>query len=212
MKLLAMTVLLPVVVCASSYFPQFYHMYKPEVGQWSKYEMVDSSGQKAIITVSVVGKEKDSFWIEIESTIQGETGLAAFLVSGDPTDDSNVRKVRLRSGDGPIIEIDKATLDRMKESQQSVSTAFGIGPTTGKLQGMPDEKVQVGTRTLSCSRVKLVSQDGRSADVWLNEEVTPFGVVKLTSDKESLTLVDSGKDAKPRLLGPATPLVLEGTK
>lgn len=212
-KVLAtMMFLLPAVLFASSYFPQFYHMYKPEVGQWSKYEMVDSSGQKALITVSVVGKDKDSFWIEIESTIQGETGLAAFLVSGDPTDDSNVLKVRLRSGDGPIIEIDKQTLGKLKASQQSVSTAFGIGPTTGKLQGMPDEKVQVGAKTLACSRVKLVSQDGRSADVWLNEDVSPFGVVKLLSGEESLTLLDSGKDAKPRLLGPATPLVLEGTK
>ncbi len=212
LKLLVLFLLLPIVLSASSYFPQFYHVYKPEVGQWSKYEMVDSGGQKALLTISVVGKEKDCFWIEVESSVQGETGLAAFLVSGDPTDDSNVLKVRLRSGDGPIIEIDKRTLDKLKASQQNVAPAFGIGPTTGKLQGMPDDKVQIGTRTISCSRVKLVSQDGRTAEVWLSDEAAPFGVVKLLSGEESLTLLDSGKDAKPRLLGPATPLVLEGTK
>lgn len=212
LKLLALIFILPVVLSASSYFPQFYHVYKPEVGRWSKYEMIDSGGQKALLTISVVGREKDCFWIEVESSIQGETGLAAFMVSGDPTDDTNVLKVRLRSGGGPIIEIDKKTLDRMKENQRSVSSAFGIGPTTGKLQGMPDEKVQVGARTIPCSRIKLISQDGRTADVWLSDEAAPFGVVKLLSGNESLTLLDSGKDAKPRLLGQATPLVLEGTK
>lgn len=211
-KLLLIMLFLPVIVSGSSYFPEFFHLYKPVVGEWSKYEMIDAGGQKAVLTISVVGKEKDSFWIEVESSIQGETGLAAFLVAGDPTDDSNVLKVRLKIGDGPIIEIDKATLDKMKASQQNLSASFGIGPTTGKLQGMPDETLKVGTRMLSCSRVKLVSSEGRSAEVWLNDEVSPFGVVKLISGAESLTLLDSGKGAKARLLGAATPLVLEGTK
>jgi len=209
-KLVLLLLLFPLASAASSYFPQFYHIYKPEVGEWSRYEMVDSGGQKAVITVSVVGKEKDCFWIEIESAIQGETGLAAFLVSGDPTDDSNVVKVRLRNGDGPIIEIDKATLDKLRASQQDLSSSFGIGPKTGKLQGLPNETLKVGTKSLDCSRVKLVSAEGLSAEVWLNDSVTPFGVVKLLSGAESLTLLDSGKGAKPRLLGPATPLVLEG--
>jgi hypothetical protein len=195
---------------ASSYFPQFYHIYKPAVGEWSKYEMVDATGQKAVLTISVVSKEKDFFWIEVESAIQGETGLAAFLVSGDPTDDSNVVKVRLRNSDGPIIEIDKATLEKMKSAQQELSSSFGIGPTTGKIQSLPDEDLKIAGKSVSCVRVRLTSPEGRSADIWLSDDVAPFGVVKLISGQESLTLIDSGKGAKARLMGAATPLVLEG--
>jgi hypothetical protein len=209
-KIFLLLLLLPAVLSASSYFPQFYHVYKPAVGEWSKYEIVDNTGQKAILTISVVGKEKDLFWIEVESSIQGETGLAAFLVSGDPTDDSNVLKVRLKSGDGPIIEIDKATLEKLKASQQNISSSFGIGPTVGKIQGLPNETLKVAGRNFSCTRVRLISPEGRSADIWLSDEAAPFGVAKLISGEESLTLLDAGKGAKPRLLGAATPLVLEG--
>ncbi len=198
-----------IVSMASSYFPQFYHIYNPMVGQWSKYEMKDSEGNKGILTISVVSKEGSNYWIEVESSLTSDVGIAGYLVSGDPTEDSNVLKVRLKNGDGPIIEITKETLEKMKKSQKSVPTSAGIGPNIGKIKSLPNETVKIGKKTYDCQRIILISPDGKTADIWINEKVSPFGIVKLISGNESLILIEAGKNAKPRLLLEATPLVLE---
>ncbi|MFB3850518.1 MAG: hypothetical protein ACE14Q_01185 [Acidobacteriota bacterium] len=207
--LLVLMIAVSLVSLASSYFPQFYHLYNPVVGEWSKYEMKDNQGNKAILTISVVSKEGSNYWIEVESSQMTDVGIAGYLVSGDPTEDSNVLKVRLKSGDGPIIEITKETLEKMKNAQKSASVSTGIGPTIGKIQSLPNETLKVGSETYDCQRIKLISSDDRFADIWINEKVSPFGIVKLISGDESLILIDAGKGAKPRLLGNATPLVLD---
>jgi len=136
-------VFLPSFIFASSYFPQFYHFYKPTLGEWSKYEITDNFGNKGILTVSVVAKENDDYWIEVESSSNGENGIVAYLVNGDPTDDENVLKIRLKSEDGPIIEIDKATLDKMKKMQKISQSFQSVGPPRGKIQTLPNEKLRL---------------------------------------------------------------------
>lgn len=194
---------------ASSYFPQFYHIFNPIVGQWSKYEMKDSEGNKGILTISVVSKEGSNYWMEVESSLTSDVGIAGYLVSGDPTEDSNVLKVRLKNGDGPIIEISKEMLEKLKRKQRSTPPTTGIGPSVGKIQSLPNETVKIGNQTYDCQRIKLISLDNKIADIWISEKVSPFGIVKLISGDESLILIDAGKGAKPRLFGNATPLVLE---
>jgi len=203
-------IFLPSFILASSYFPQFFHFYNPSLGEWSKYEITDNFGNKGFLTVSVVAKENDDYWIEVESSSNGENGIVAYLVKGDPTDDENVLKIRLKSEDGPIIEIDKATLDKMRKMQKINQSFQSVGPPRGKIQTLPNEKIKVGKKSYNCSRIKLVGEEGRSADIWTNDEVVPFGIVKLISGNESLVLLDSGKDAKMKLSGDVKPLVIEG--
>ena len=194
---------------ASSYFPEFYHEWKPEVGCWSTYRITDSDEQEAAdLTFAIVGEEKGQHWLELRTTTGGATAVAAFLVKGDPTEDDNVLAVRAQDAGGPAIEISKAALERLKARGDSSfgSSALPIGPRVGKLEGLPDETLKVAGKSLKCRRVKIVAPDGESADVWMNDSVAPFGLVKLVSGPEQVVLTDFGKGAAGTLKGPYMPL------
>lgn len=205
-----LSVLFSFLTFGSTYFPQFYHFYKVSLGAWSRYEFVDNVGNKGIITISVVSKENDNYWIEVESKGSSEIGVVAYLTKGDPTDDENVLKIRIKSEGGPIIEIDKETLNKMKQSQKITPSFSSFGPSSGKIHLLKNEKVKVGDKNLECQRIKLEGESGSYANIWLNDNVLPFGVVKLVSENESLMLIDYGSGAKMKLEGKVVPLVIEG--
>lgn len=190
---------------SSSYFPEFYHAWAPKEGGWSKYTITDSRGEVADITFSVVGSEGGSTWLEVASAQEGFEAVAAFLVKGDPTEDANVLMVRAHNPGDPAMEIDKPTLENLKQKGMAffgTGNTTAIGPTMGKLQGMPDETLPVGRKKLPCKHLKVVGPDNREAEVWLNDEATPFGIVKLTSGNESVVLKEFGTGAKPKVKGP----------
>ena len=51
---------------------------------------------------------------------------------------------------------------------------------SGKLEPLPDETMVVAGKSLKCRHFKIVGPD-QTAEVWLNEDVGPFGLVKLKS-------------------------------
>jgi hypothetical protein len=195
---------------ASSYFPEFYHVWNPEKGHWSTYRITDSRGETADLTFAVVDKDTQGIWLELRTRQEGAEAVAAFLVKGDPTDDANVLMVRAQDVGGPAMQIDRATLEKLRSEGQSAfgGQAIPIGPTVGKLEGLPDETLTVGGHKLKCRHLKVVGREDHTAEVWLNDDIVPFGIVKLVSGTEEVVLQDYGKGAKPSLKGPFTPLSL----
>ena len=194
---------------ASSYFPEFYHAWKPQVGQWSTYRITDSRGEVADLTFSVVAKEGEAFWLELKTTQEGAVGTVAFLVTGDPADDANVQMIRAQEEGQPALEISKETLVKLRTQGQS---AFGgeatpIGPRVGKLNPLPEESVSAAGKSFKCRHLKVIGQD-QTAEVWLNEDVGPFELVRLKSGLEEVVLLGHGKGAKPTLKGPFKPLAV----
>ncbi|MEW6756615.1 MAG: hypothetical protein AB1347_00180 [Acidobacteriota bacterium] len=189
---------------ASSFFPEFYHQWAPRQGAWSTYHVKDARGEEADLTFAVVGEGPEGLWMEIRTSSGGVPSVAAYLLKGDPTEDANIVSVRAKDGDGPAVEIDRAALERLRQQggDRFGQRAAAIGPTFGRLEALPEEKVKVGRRTLVCRRLRIVAEEGRSAEVWLSDEVAPFGVVRLASGEEEVALTDFGKGAKPSLAGP----------
>lgn len=211
-KELIHTILLLIValpMLASSYFPEFYHAWKPQVGQWSTYRITDSRGEVADLTFSVVAKEGEAFWLELKTSQEGAVGTVAFLVTGDPADDANIQIIRAQEEGQPALEISKETLVKLRTQGHK---AFGgeatpIGPRVGKLDPLPDESVTAAGKNLKCRHLKVVGPD-QTAEVWLNEDVGPFELVRLKSGLEEVVLLGYGKGAKPTLKGPFTPLAV----
>jgi hypothetical protein len=210
LRLLAMAILLfaaASTLLASSYFPEFYHVWAPKVGEWSTYRIQDARGEIAELTFSVVAKEGDSYWLEVKTKQEGAEGTVAYLVAGDPTDDANVLMIRAQEAGGPALELDRSTLMKLRTQGQG---AFGgeatpIGPRVGKLEPMADEPVAVGNKNLKCRHLKIVGPD-QIAEVWLNGDASPLGLVRLRSGIEEVVLLSFGKGAKPSLKGPFTPM------
>jgi hypothetical protein len=203
--------LLSLAGMASSYFPEFYHVFTPSVGGWSSYRITDSKGDSADLTFALVAEEKGQYWLELRSVQEGSKAVAAFLVKGDPTDDDNVLAVRAQDEGGPAMEINKFTLDKLRARGQSAfgGSALPIGPKVGKLEGMPDESLTVAGKSLKCRHVKILGPNEQTAEVWMNDSVVPFGLVKLVSGPEQVLLTDFGKGAKASLKGPFTPLAVQ---
>lgn len=202
--LVAVSVVLTLGVAASSYFPEFFHEFHPVVGGWSTYHIKDARGEQSKLTFAVVDKDPQGYWLEIRTPGDGGEAVAAFLIKGDPTDDANVLMVRAEDPGSPALEIDKDTLVKLRTQG---SKAFGgqaasIGPTVGKVAGMPKATIEVHGKKLTCKHIKILGPDGQEAEVWMNDEVVPFGVVKLVSGKESIVLENFGKGARPVLKGP----------
>ena len=194
---------------ASSYFPEFYHAWKPQVGQWSTYRITDARGELADLTFSVVAKEGEAYWLELKTIQEGATGTVAFLVTGDPADDANVQMIRAQEEGQPALELSKETLVKLRTQGQK---AFGgeatpIGPRVGKLNPLADESMVAAGKSLKCRHLKVVGQD-QTAEVWLNEDVGPFELVRLKSGLEEVLLLAHGKGAKPTMKGPFTPLAV----
>lgn len=127
---LTYSLLVTLTLGASSYFPEFYHVFTPSVGGWSTYRITDSKGDSADLTFAVVAEERGQYWLELRSVQEGSKAVASFLVKGDPTDDANVLAVRVQDQGGPAMEINKFTLDKLKARGQSAfgGSALPIGP------------------------------------------------------------------------------------
>ncbi len=202
--LVAASLLLTLGAAASSYFPEFFHDFHPVVGGWSTYHMEDARGEQSKLTFAIVDKDPQGYWLELRTPGDGGEAVAAFLIKGDPTDDANVLMVRTEDPGSPALEIDKDTLIKLRTEGNEAfgGQASSIGPTVGKLAGMPKETIEVNGRKLTCRHLKVLGPHGQEAEVWMNDQVVPFGVVKLVSGKESIVLEDFGKGAKPVLKGP----------
>lgn len=192
---------------AASFFPEFYHAWNPRPGGWSRYHVRDAVGEEADVTFAVV-EEEGALWLEMRSASEGLPSVAAFRVIGDPVEDENVLSVRARDGEGPAVELNRAALERLLKQRGGAfgPSALSIGPRMGKLEGLPEETVVVGKRKIPCRRLKVVGAEGEEAEVWLSDDVIPFGLVKLVSGDEALVLTDFGKGARPLLKGPFIPL------
>ncbi len=202
--LVAASVLITLGAAASSYFPEFFHEWHPVVGGWSTYHIKDARGEQSKLTFAIVDKDAQGYWLELRMPGDGGEAVAAFLIKGDPTDDANVLMVRTKDPGSPALQIDKATLVKLRTegSEAFGGQAASIGPTVGKLKGMPKDTLEVDGKTLVCRHLKVLGPHGRDADVWLNDTIVPFGVVKLVSGKEEIVLEKFGKGAKPVLKGP----------
>lgn len=196
---------------ASSFFPEFFHIYHPVVGHWAKYSTTDFTKETATVTFAVVSEEKGTHWLEVTSEQEGDSGTVAYQVSGDPTQDANVLKIRVQQAGAPPIELDRDTLQKLaRQGGGSFGVAAKpIGPISGKLHPKADEVLEVAGKKITCQHMVVISPDGKEGEVWINEEVAPFGLVKLVSGEEKIELLDFGKGAKPVVTGTPVPLRLE---
>ncbi len=189
---------------ASSYFPAFYHLFNPVLGGWSTYDIKDASGEESTLTFAVVAKKARVCRLELRTPENGGTAIASYLLSGDPADDDNVLLIHAKAPGSPALELSRQSLDRLKTLGRKTfgGSAASIGPATGKVRDLPDETLKVSGKRLLCRHLKVVGLEGRTAEVWINDSVVPFGVVKLVSGAESMTLKKFGRGAKPMLKGP----------
>jgi hypothetical protein len=168
--------------------PKFYSDFKPVVGGWSEYQMSEIGGTTSKVKIAIVGKEGDAYWYEtIIETKQEGRSISKMLVSGNPENQKNIKRIIVKMGNEPAMEMPIQMMQASEDQGQK-------GKTIDK--GTESIKVPAGTFT---ARHIQYQYEELVEDSWIHKEVSPYGVVKSKSKDFEMVLLGYGTGAKTQI-------------
>jgi hypothetical protein len=180
--------------------PALSAIFHPVVGNGSVYEStMAGSEDKTTMEMIVVGKEsasgKEAYWLEFSHEMQGKgTMYAKFLLTKD---DFQMQRMIFQMPGQPAREMPAM----FAQHNQAVVEAMSNWTQAGK------ESVTVRAGTFVCAHWK--KNDGTS-EVWANENISPFGMVKQAGSDRTLVLVKVLTGVQDHITGPVQSLNIPG--
>jgi len=165
--------------------PKFHSDFKPVVGGWSEYQMTGKGESPSKMKIAIVGKEGDAYWYEtVMETKQEGRMISKMLVSGNPEDQKSIKRMIVKMGNEPAMEMPVQMMQGSKGQEQK-------GKTIDK--GTESIKVPAGTFTTH----HMQYQDGETVfDTWVYKDISPYGMVKSQSKEFEMVLLGYGTGAK----------------
>jgi hypothetical protein len=165
--------------------PKFHSDFKPVVGGWSEYQMTGKGESPSKMKIAIVGKEGDAYWYEtIMETKQEGRIISKMLVSGNPEDQKNMRRMIVKMGNEPAMEMPIQMMQASKDQGQK-----------GKIIDKGKESIKVPAGTFTAQHMQY--QDGEIVvDTWVHKDVSPYGMVKSQSKEFEMVLLGYGTGAK----------------
>lgn len=169
---------------------QFHSEFKPVVGGWSEYEMKGTGESPMRMKVAIVGKEGDSYWYETSmDDKQGGKMITKMLVSGNPDERKNVKRVIVKAGKEPAMEMPIQMMGQAARSEE---------PKKGKTIDKGTETIKVPAGTFTTKRYQY--QDENSVvDAWVYKDISPYGMIKSQSKDFEMTLTAYGTGAQTQI-------------
>ena len=168
--------------------PKFYSEFKPVVGGWSEYQMTSKSEGSTKMKIAIVGKEGDAYWYEtvMEGGRQGKN-IVKMLVSGDPGDTKNVKRMIVKSGNDPAMEMPVQMMQQSSKGQEA----------KGKVIDKGTETIKVPAGSFKTQHMQY--QDVETVDTWIYKDVSPYGMIKSQSKDMEMVLIGYGTGAKTQI-------------
>jgi len=168
--------------------PKFHSDFKPVVGGWSEYQMTGKGGAPSKMKIAIVGKEGDAYWYEtIMETKQEGQMISKMLVSGNPEDQKNIKRMIVKMGNQPAMEMPIQMMQASKDLGQK-------GKIAGKIIDKGTESIKVPAGTFTAQHMQY--QDGEVVvDSWVQKDVSPYGMVKSQSKEFEMVLLGYGTGA-----------------
>ena len=165
--------------------PKFYSDFKPVVGGWSEYQMTSKSEGSTKMKIAIVGKEGDAYWYEtvMEGGRQGQI-ITKMLVSGDPGDKKNLKRMIFKQGNEPAMEMPVEMMQQSSQGQES----------RGKVVDKGSETIKVPAGTFKTQHMQY--QDVQTVDTWVYKDVSPYGMIRSQSKDFEMVLIGYGTGAK----------------
>ncbi len=165
--------------------PSFHGEFKPVVGGWSEYQVTAKGEQPSKMKMAIVGKEGDAYWYE--TVMEGGRGgrtIMKMLVSGNPEDQKNIKRMIVKQGNEPAMEM---PVEMMQQSSK------GQGQT-GKIIDKGMETIKVPAGTFKTQHMQY--QDVETVDTWIYKDISPYGMIKSQSKDFEMVLLGYGTGAK----------------
>ena len=168
--------------------PSFHGEFKPVVGGWSEYQMTTKGNPSTKMKVAVVGKEGDAYWYEtvMEGGKQGRT-ITKMLVSGNPEDQKNVKRMIFKQGNEPAMEMPVQMMQQSSKGQGQ----------KGKIIDKGAETIKVPAGTFKTQHMQY--QGVETMDTWVYKDVSPYGMIKSQSKDMEMVLLGYGTGAKTQI-------------
>lgn len=167
--------------------PRFYSDFKPVIGSWSEYQMTTKGEPPSKMKIAIVGKEGNAYWYEtiMESKEEGRT-VTKMLVSGNPDERKNIKRMIVKEEDEPAMEIPVAMMGGGAPTR---------GEEKGKVLNKGSETIKVPAGTFKTQHLQI--QGGEmTTDLWVHKDISPYGVVKSESPMVQMVLLRYGTGAK----------------
>jgi hypothetical protein len=194
-KTLAVTIMFVFIIASGAYAqfggrgqqgPKLYGDFKPVVGSWAEYQVKGKGEAPMKMKIAIVGKEGTSYWYETVMQAQ-ERMVSKMLVSGNPSDRQNLKKMIVKTGNEQAMEM---PLMGMMGQQPGKSQK-----SAGKVIDKGMETVTVPAGTFAARHMQY--QEGSDiVDAWVSEKVPPYGLVKSKAKDFEMVLAGSGTGAK----------------
>jgi hypothetical protein len=157
-------------------------------------------GKKSTMRNAIVGKEGDAFWYEVAVTEGGVRNIIKMFLKGDPNNPDNIQRLIMKNGDQPAQEMPREFVvmgRRMATSMfETRSGQSVVDQPNIKVEEIGTEQVTVPAGTYKVTRSRFVDATGKVLATYdYNKDVLPFGTVRSATDKVTMELIGTGKDA-----------------
>jgi len=169
--------------------PSFHGEFKPVVGGWSEYQVTTKGSSPSKMKMAIVGKEGDAYWYEtvMEGGREGRT-IMKMLVSGNPEDQKNVKRIIVKQGNEPAMEMPVQMMGQASKAQES----------RGKVIDKGTETIKVPAGTFKTQHTQYQDAEG-VVDTWVYKDVSPYGMIKSLSKDTEMVLIGYGTGAKTQI-------------
>ena len=168
--------------------PSFHGEFKPVVGGWSEYQVTTKGSSPSKMKVAVVGKEGDAYWYEtvMEGGREKRT-IMKMLVSGNPEDQKNIKRMIVKQGNDPAMEMPVQMMQQSSKGQGQ----------KGKIIDKGAETIKVPAGTFKTQHMQY--QGVETMDTWVYKDVSPYGMIKSQSKDMEMVLLGYGTGAKTQI-------------
>src|SRR4030043_2116740 len=166
--------------------PQFHLDFRPVVGGWSEYQMTGKGEQPSKMKIAIVQKEGCAYWYEtvMETKREGRV-IMKMLVSGNPEDQKNVKRMIVKQGNDPAMEMPVQMMGQASKAQES----------RGKVIDKGTETIKVPAGTFKTQHAQYQDAEG-VVDTWVYKDVSPYGLIKSQTKDHEMVLIGYGTGAK----------------
>lgn len=171
--------------------PSMPGLRNPAVGSGSEY-LVTTKGKEMDVATVALGKEDvdgaPGFWMEMRMT-SAETGGEMVIKSLTVTTGTEVgvKRMIMQTPGRPPMEMSGMMMSMMQRHQPPTSTAGGTGGKGEMGELLGTESVTVPAGTFTCQHYRKQEQNG-PVDLWISMQITPYGMVKMTSADATMVL------------------------
>jgi len=169
--------------------PSFHGEFKPAVGGWSEYQVTTKGSSPSKMKLAIVGKEGEAYWYEtvMEGGREGRV-ISKMLVSGNPEDQKNVKRIIFKQGNEPAMEMPVEMMQQTAKPQGH----------SGKVVDKGTETIKVPAGTFKTQHTQYQDAEG-VVDTWIYKDVSPYGMIKSVSKDTEMVLIGYGTGAKTQI-------------